>query len=255
MSEASERSGTIQSVERAARLLALFTSQRPQLSLAEMCEGFGFGKATTHRYAMSLRRAELLKYDASTNLYSVGPRAISLAGAAVAGVPMLSAAAVYMRRLSEAVEETVALSVWDGEAPVVVHVASPASRTIHAAVRVGVRLAEGMAQYKVFHAFGPDDLRIKASAATRAELEKVRDTEVAFATGQGWRAAACPVFDGRGLAACLAIIGVADRISDDPESQACMALRTAARELSEEITLGLGLQTLGVVSSASPTNG
>jgi len=99
------------------------------------------------------------------------------------------------------------------------------------------------------------DLDATGSAATRVELETVRETGMAFATGQGWRAAACPVFDGHGLAARLALIGVADRISEDPESQQRLALRATAREFSEEITLSLGLQTLGVVSSASSTTG
>ena len=63
------------------------------------------------------------------------------------------------------------------------------------------------------------DLDGTGSAATRVELETVRKTGMAFAIGQGWQAAACPVFGGHGLAGRLALIGVADWISEDPESQ------------------------------------
>ena len=57
-----EASSTIQSVERAAKLLGFFTVGRPRLTLSEITARLGVSKATAHRYAMVLRRVNFFIY-------------------------------------------------------------------------------------------------------------------------------------------------------------------------------------------------
>jgi DNA-binding IclR family transcriptional regulator len=52
-----------QSVERAVRLLGFFSAEEPELTLPQLTERLGTSRATTHRYAMALRRVGLLRYD------------------------------------------------------------------------------------------------------------------------------------------------------------------------------------------------
>ncbi|MBD0318595.1 MAG: helix-turn-helix domain-containing protein, partial [Thermoleophilia bacterium] len=66
-----------QSVERAARLLALFSVEEPELSLAEVTARLGTSRATAHRYATALRRVGLLR--ATPAGYTLGPRVVELA--------------------------------------------------------------------------------------------------------------------------------------------------------------------------------
>ena len=72
----------IQSVERAARMLGLFTAEEPRLTLAELTQRMGMSKATVHRYATALRNAGLLR--AAAGAYTLGPRVVELATAALA---------------------------------------------------------------------------------------------------------------------------------------------------------------------------
>src|SRR4051795_9821385 len=73
-----------QSVERAARLLGLFTSEEPALSLREIGERAGLTRATAHRYVTALRHAGLLRV--SDGAYALGPRIVELASVALAGL-------------------------------------------------------------------------------------------------------------------------------------------------------------------------
>ena len=61
-----------QSVERAARMLELFSVDEPELTLSQITSRMGLNKATAHRYATALRRAGLMR--ASNGLYTLGPR-------------------------------------------------------------------------------------------------------------------------------------------------------------------------------------
>jgi len=144
-----------QSVERAAAMLSYFTVDEPELTLAQLTSRLGTSRATTHRYAMALRRVGLLRYDRPRAVYTLGPRIVELATSALAGLRIIKVAGPYMERLVDEVNETVVLSIWDGEAPVVVRVDDNTDRLVRINVRTGSRLpAETSAQGKIFAAYG-----------------------------------------------------------------------------------------------------
>src|SRR5207245_11678492 len=80
------------SVARAARLLALFTPDQPELTLAEITLRLGTTKATTHRYALALRHAGLLRHDPASGSYALGPGIVARAAGALAGVRIVTVA-------------------------------------------------------------------------------------------------------------------------------------------------------------------
>src|SRR5712692_7777619 len=126
------RSGTPlnQSNERAARMLGLFTPERAELTLAGMAAAMDTSKAATHRYALALRHAGLLRYDTARQVYTLGPRIVELAASALAGLRIIKVAGPNMERLVARVNESVVLSVWDGESPVVVRVEDNTDRVV-----------------------------------------------------------------------------------------------------------------------------
>lgn len=130
---------TIQTVQRAALILASFTVSKPYLSLNEITARLGASKATAHRYTKALRAANLLRYDERTAQYSLGPQVLTLAATARAGLPIVTAAEPYMEQLVNTIDETVVLSVWDGESAVVVRCADNTDQLI----RISVRVAPG----------------------------------------------------------------------------------------------------------------
>lgn len=216
-----------QSVERAARLLGLFTVEKPELTLAELTAKLGTSKATAHRYVTALRRAGLVR--ASQGTYSLGPRIVELAATALAGLRVVRVAGSHLERLVAHVNETAVLSVWDGEAPVVVRTEDTTDRLVRINVPTGSRLPLDSAQGKVFRAFlGLDG---------DPELAQIRRDGIAYNTRvvEGIAALAAPVFQGEELVATMALVGTIASIKEDAGSPMARSLREAAAGLSREL--------------------
>jgi DNA-binding IclR family transcriptional regulator len=233
---ASSRAGTPlnQSIERAARLLGFFTPERPELTLSELTARLGSSKATAHRYAVALRRAGLLRYEPARHLYTLGPRIVELAATALSGLRIIQIAGPHMERLVSDVNETVVLSIWDGEAPVVMRVEDNTDRIARIVVRTGTRLPIVSAQGKVFCAFGGEAPTVEVRPE---EIEAIRAAGIAFNSQieQGIRAIATPVFQETELAAAMALVGTTASIPDAPHSPPARKLREAAELLSAEL--------------------
>jgi len=251
---------TIKSVERAAQILGFFTVSRPRLTLAELTARLGLSKATAHRYAMALRRANLLRYDPTRGEYTLGPQVLVLAAAARAGLPIITVAGPLMEELVGEVNETVVLSVWDGEAPVVVRVDDTTERVIRVSVRAGSRLSPfGAAQGRIFCAFLPEanilglSDHLAASPQFGDELREIRESGIAtnFSEVYGVRTVAAPVFaDGR-IIAVLALVGTTATLPRDLDSPAVLALRRTAERLTElhgkhEVVAVSGAEVIGL---------
>jgi len=215
-----------QSVERAARMLSLFSVDEPDLTLTELTTRMGFNKATAHRYATALRHAGLLR--TSNGVYTLGPRIVELAAAALAGLGVIRVAEPYLRRLVTETGQTTVLSVWDGEDPVVVRAAENTERLVRIVVAAGSRLPPDSAQGKVFRAFlgEPDD----DLAAVRRDRMAANAVVV-----EGVTALAAPVFQGEEIVATLALVGTSAGIDTRPGSAMATALSEAAEAVSTEL--------------------
>ncbi|MGE3619642.1 MAG: IclR family transcriptional regulator [Acidimicrobiia bacterium] len=232
---------TIKSVERAATLLGFFTVGRPRLSLGEITERLGVSKATAHRYAVALRRVNLLRYDPATASYTLGPQALTLGSAARAGLAIISLAGPIMERLVRQFDETVVLSVWDGEAPTVVRTEDNTMRVVRISVAVGARLGTfDSAQGRVFCAFLPEgDVPGLAAELDRhpelvEELDMIRATRLAVNTPEvhGLQTLAAPVMGGDDIVAVMAVVGTAVTVRPNLDSPVAKRLSDAAVELS-----------------------
>jgi len=222
-----------QSVERAVHLLGFFSPEEPELSLAQLTERLGTSRATTHRYTLALRRVGLLRFDPGGAVYSLGPRIVELAATALAGLRIVRLAGPTMERLVAELNETVVLSIWDGEQPVVVRVDDNTDRLVRIVVRVGARLPRATsAQGMIFLAFGSgaDELEGEERASIQATRVAVNSHVV-----DGIRALATPVFQGEEVAAAMALVGTIASIPESPKSDLARRLRAAADGLSAEL--------------------
>ena len=218
----------IQSVERAAQILTLFTVEEPELTLGQLTERMQMSKATAHRYATALRRAGLLRL--SRGLYSVGPRIVELAPVALAGLGVVEIAGPYMRDLVTATEQTAVLSVWDGEAPVVVRVDANTGRLVRIVVATGSRLPMDSAQGRVFAAFFDD-------VADPPGADAVRSERIAFNARvvEGIAALAVPIFQADEVVATLALVGTAAAIEASADGSMARGLRGSGDAVSAEL--------------------
>ncbi|GAA2396980.1 IclR family transcriptional regulator [Dactylosporangium salmoneum] len=245
-SESSESTAapTIQTVQRAAKVLGSFTVSKPYLSLNEITSQLGASKATAHRYTKALRAANLLRYDERTALYSLGPQVLTLAGAARAGLPIVDAAEPYMDQLVKTVDETVVLSVWDGETATVVRSADNTDHIIRIGVRAGARLdLTNSAQGRVFCTFLPRDQvpglvkLLRRTPELEQEFEGIRKHGLSLNSPDinGVRTIAAPIFEGSSIVAAMAIVGTTVSISTDIDSPQAQALLATTRALSQRL--------------------
>ena len=233
----------IQSVARAAHILGFFTVGRPRRSLSEITARLGVSRATAHRYTVALRQANLLRFDPATSEYTLGPQVLTLAGAAGAGLPVVAIAGPHMEALVHKVNETVVLSVWDGEAPVVVRADDNPDRLVRISIHTGSRLTLfRSSQGRIFCAFLPEGevsgLRraLRRDPALSAELQRIRRTRIAVtsAVEAGIRAIAAPVFQGDRVMATVAIVGTSASVPESRSSPMAKALLATAAQLSRE---------------------
>ncbi|HEY3541963.1 MAG TPA: IclR family transcriptional regulator [Gaiellaceae bacterium] len=222
-----------QSVERAVRMLGFFSAEEPELTLPQLTERLEISRATTHRYAMALRQVGLLRYDSAGGVYSLGPRIVELAATALSGLRIIRIAGPHMERLAAELNETVVLSIWDGESPIVVRVADNTDRVVHIVVRTGSRLQRSeSAQGKVFLAFGGPQNEL-----SQRELRRVLAARIAVntQTRDGIRAVATPVFQDREVIAAMAVVGTIANLPEHDSSKLARRLSETADQLTAEL--------------------
>ena len=71
----------IQSVQRAAQILAVLGSGTPRLGVTEIADRVGLAKPTVHGLLRTLEAHELVAQDPDTGKYSLGPGVLQLGNA------------------------------------------------------------------------------------------------------------------------------------------------------------------------------
>jgi IclR family acetate operon transcriptional repressor len=106
--------GGLQSVTRALRSLELI-AEAGELGVTELGRRLGVHKATASRLAATLAERGLVERDPSTERYRLGFGLIRLAGAAMAGLDLVSSARPVLEDLAERTHETVTIGVVSGD--------------------------------------------------------------------------------------------------------------------------------------------
>jgi DNA-binding IclR family transcriptional regulator len=233
----------IQSIDRAANILALLDQDTRRLTPTLVTERLGLNRITAHRYLQSLQRSGLL----STS-FGPGPLVDQLSALVSVRQQILGAAPPIMRRLSDVTGLTSVLSVM-GRVGAVVTLVEEASRgTIVLTIRVGTALELKAAQTRVLLAFESNaavlahahaSLPPDEAAAERDLLARVRRDRIAWADlhREGLASAAVPIFGGPSVAAAMALLGTSTMLSPTAEpSERIEALAQAAENLSAVVS-------------------
>ncbi|MGZ8612392.1 MAG: IclR family transcriptional regulator [Actinomycetota bacterium] len=109
-----ETTGGLQSVTRALRSLELI-AEAGELGVTELGRRLGVHKATASRLAATLADRGLVERDPATDRYRLGFGLIRLAGAALAGLDLVSSARPILEDLAQRTHETVTLGVLSGD--------------------------------------------------------------------------------------------------------------------------------------------
>lgn len=152
----------VQSVQRALRLVRMFDSAHPEWSPSELARRSGLRRTTAFRLMKTLEAEGVLALNADTGKYFLGPAVFQLAYVWIADAALARIATPHLERLADATDESVGLTVWNGDGPLcIAH--SPSPRPFKFLMYVGQTFTDlANAHTKVLLAFGPEERRVKA---------------------------------------------------------------------------------------------
>ena len=109
-----ERSGQVQSLVRALRLLQEVADAGDGITLTEVANRVGLPVSSAHRLLSTLQLEGFVRFDGERTLWFVGVKAFTVGNAFLRARDLVQVARPYMRGLMEQCDETVNLAVEDG---------------------------------------------------------------------------------------------------------------------------------------------
>jgi DNA-binding IclR family transcriptional regulator len=160
----------VAAVHRAIAILRLFDSTHQEWTASDLARRSGLRRTTAFRLIKTLEAEGLLGLSADSGKYSLGPAVFQLAYVWVSQAALARIAEPHLERLAEATDESVGLTVWNGEGPLcIAH--SPSRRPFKFLMYVGQMFTDlANAHTKVFLAFGPEERRNRMLRGSFSEL-------------------------------------------------------------------------------------
>jgi len=253
-----DRRGTIQSVERAARILKALGTGSSRLGVTELAERIGLAKGTCYGLLRTLERQELVEQDPETGKYRLGPATLQLGNAFLDNHELRGRSLLWADSLASRVGESVRVGVLNQSTMLIVHhVFRPdnsvqilevgASIPWHACAlgKAVVAYLEPGERETLLH--GPF-MQLTGRTFTdpeslERELVGVVDAGVAFEDQEavvGEAEIAAAVFDHRGHpAGAIGVAGSVERLMPDgPVAGLVAAVKETARGLSRDMGAG-----------------
>lgn len=242
----------IQAVQKAVAVLNLFTPGESELSLAEISERLDMSRSTTHRYLITLRGTNLLAYDTTRGVYSLGVKTLDYAEVVQDSARFSSSfvrrAGPVLRRLSEETNHTAVASVWSGDSPILVRMGAQVRRIVVIAMPLYSCLPVfDSAQGRVYLAFSEEARRIYALSPRlrdlESELQRVHRERLAIHTVKaegGMTTLAVPVLLDDTLVGVIASLVSTSNVREPERLPLTKALHSAANELSTRVRADVG---------------
>lgn len=239
----------VQSVEHGARVLRALIAARGAIPLKTVAALTQMSASSAHRYLTSLARADLVRQEANSGHYDLGPLAIQLGLAALDRIDYIERADESLRKLTQRLKIDGHISIWGDHGPTIIRIRQ-ANLPILTNLRLGRTLPlMGSASGRIFLAYLPDALTRPVLAeetgadgsgaiASRdvegiiAEIKSAGFAAIDGSVVPGLRAIAAPIFDLQGeLRACIALVSPSQDLVEFP-NPASKALVEAAAETS-----------------------
>lgn len=111
----------INSIETGNRVLESLVKLRKPSPLKMIAQTSGMDASQAHRYLASLINTGLIRQDATTGLYSLGPRALQIGLAALSRLDPIDEITSTAKRVSRENGYTMLLSIWTANGPAIMH--------------------------------------------------------------------------------------------------------------------------------------
>jgi len=257
LSAAGDRRGTIQSVDRAARIL-MALGNSPRLGVTEISERLGIAKATVHGLLRTLEQRELIEQEPESGKYRLGAAMLQLGNSFLDNHELRARSLMWAGSLAMRVGEAVRVGVMNGNTVLIVHHVFRPDNSVQI-LEVGASIPwHACALGKAVVAFvsparrtallGADLSQLTGRTMTepsllRATLEGVSTLGIAVEDQEavvGEAEIASPVFDHRGQpAGAFGAVGPVERLlPDGPAPALVAAVKEAGRGLSRDMGAG-----------------
>lgn len=248
------RRATIQSVDRAARILKVLASGPRRLGVSEIADRLGLTRPTVHGLLQTLQAHGFVEQDRDSDKYQLGAGLLQLGNSYLDLNELRARSLVHAERLAARADAAVRVGVMHGPSVVIVHHVFRPDTTLQI-LEVGAELPpHASALGKAMLAYAPerviDDLmserlprltsRTLAPTALLDELKAIRERGFAGERDEailGESSIAAPIFDHSGHAVgAIGIVGDTERIMPrGPARQLSAAVSEAARAISREL--------------------
>jgi DNA-binding IclR family transcriptional regulator len=246
--------GTIQSVDRAARIMKALAAGPRRLGVSELADRLGMTRPTVHGLLQTLQAHGFVEQDRDSDKYQLGAGLLQLGNSYLDLNELRGRSIVHAERLAERTDAAVRVGVMHGPTVVVVHHVFRPDTSLQI-LEVGAQLpVHASALGKAILAHAPtevlDDLvaeplprltsRTLSERGLREELDAVRERGTARERDEavlGESSVAAPIFDHSGHAVgAIGVVGDTERILPrGPAKGVAAAVLEAARGVSREL--------------------
>lgn len=246
--------GTIQSVDRAARILRALASGPRRLGVSELAERLKITRPTVHGLLQTLHAHGFVEQDRESEKYQLGPGLLHLGNSYLDLNELRGRSIIHAERLAERTSASVRVGVMHGPTVVVVHHVFRPDATFQV-LEVGAELpVHTSALGKAILAYAPRELvndlvavglekltgRTLGAQALRTELKAVRETGIARERDEaviGESSLAGAIFDRSGAAVgAIGVVGETETIMPrGPARGLRAAVVDGARGISREL--------------------
>jgi DNA-binding IclR family transcriptional regulator len=246
--------GTIQSVDRAARILEALASGPRRLGVSEIADRLQLSRPTVHGLLQTLQAHAFVEQDRDSDKYQLGAGLLQLGNSYLDLNELRGRSIVHAERLAARADAAVRVGVMHGPTVIVVHHVFRPDATLQI-LEVGAQLpVHASALGKAMLAYAPgdavDDLtaeplpkltgRTLTEGPLRGELAQVRERGFARERDEavlGESSIAAPIFDHAGHAVgAIGVVGDTDRILPRaPAKGVPAAVVEAARAVTREL--------------------
>jgi DNA-binding IclR family transcriptional regulator len=248
----------IQSVERAAAILAVLGSGTPRLGVTEIAARVGLAKPTVHGLLRSLVAHDLVAQDPVSGKYSLGAGVLQLGNAYLDGSELRARSLLWAESLAQRANEAVWVATLSGTRVIVLHHVFRPDNTVQI-LEVGAAIpwhACALGHAIVAHLTQADAARVLAQeraaltgrtkttrAALGQALAQVRRRGYAVENQEatvGDGGIAAPIVSREGaVAGAIGLVGPAERILDRAAAgELTRAVVESARSVSRELGAG-----------------
>jgi DNA-binding IclR family transcriptional regulator len=248
------RRATIQSVDRAARILKVLASGPRRLGVSEIADRLGLTRPTVHGLLQTLQAHGFVEQDRDSDKYQLGAGLLQLGNSYLDLNELRARSLVHAERLAMRADAAVRVGVMHGPSVVIVHHVFRPDTTLQI-LEVGAELPlHASALGKAMLAFAGEDAigdvlaeplpkltsRTLTVGALRDELSEIRERGFARERDEailGESSIAAPIFDHAGHAVgAIGVVGDTDRLMARSQArQLASAVTEAARGISREL--------------------